>query len=149
MLKKLQSDYLRSPNVNNRNGALIAFASIAVALDTAIVDFFPVFLNSVLKCLDDNDSKVRYYSSEALYNIAKAAQTRVLVYFDQFFYALCQLFSDVDTDVKKISLSTHFMSFLILRSISARQVAERDCNRSTYSRSGTHCSATETMSVNE
>jgi len=104
VLKKLQSDYLRSPNVNNRNGALIAFASIAVALDTAIVDFFPVFLNSVLKCLDDNDSKVRYYSSEALYNIAKAAQTRVLVYFDQFFYALCQLFSDVDTDVKKISL---------------------------------------------
>lgn len=104
---KLQSDYLKSPVANYRNGALVAIASIAVALDSSIIEYFPLFFNSVLKCLEDSDSKVRYYSSEALYNIAKAARSDISRYFDQFFYALCQLFSDVDTDVKKISLHFH------------------------------------------
>lgn len=104
IITKLQSEYLKSPVVNYRNGALVAIASIAVSLDSSIVEFFPLFFNSVLKCLEDSDSKVRYYSSEALYNIAKAARTNIFHYFDQFFYALCQLFADVDTDVKKISL---------------------------------------------
>ena len=110
VLNKLQSDYLRSPNACYRSGALTAVGSIAVALDTAAIDFFPLFLNSVLKCLGDNDNKVRYYSSETLYNIAKAAQAGVLEYFDQFFYALCQLVSDVDTDVRKISFPTAVLS---------------------------------------
>ena len=101
---KLQADYLKSPVAYYRNGALVAIASIAVALDSSIIEYFPLFFNSVLKCLEDSDSKVRYYSSEALYNIAKAARSDISRYFDQFFYALCQLFSDVDTDVKKISL---------------------------------------------
>lgn len=106
---KLQSDYLKSPVANYRNGALVAIASVAVALDSSIIEYFPLFFNSVLKCLEDSDSKVRYYSSEALYNIAKAARSDISRYFDQFFYALCQLFSDVDTDVKKISLHFHNM----------------------------------------
>ena len=101
VLTKLQIDYLRSPNANYRNGALVTFAAIAIALDTDIVNYFPLFLNPVLKCLEDSDSKVRYYSSEALYNIAKAAHSGIINYFDRFFYALCQLFADVDTDVKK------------------------------------------------
>lgn len=110
VITKLQSEYLKSSVANYRNGALVAIASIAVTLDSAIVEFFPLFFNSVLKCLEDSDSKVRYYSSEALYNIAKAARASIIHYFDQFFYALCQLFADVDTDVKKISLLLFFRS---------------------------------------
>lgn len=101
----MQTDFLRSPNVNYRNGALVTISSIAFFLDTNAVKYFPIILNPVLKCLEDSDSKVRYYSSEALYNIAKAARTGVISYFDRFFYALCYLFSDVDTDVKKISFA--------------------------------------------
>ena len=103
ILAVLQTDFLRSPNVNYRNGALVTIASIAVYLDINVVKYFPIILNPVLKCLEDSDGKVRYYSSEALYNIAKAAKTGVIPYFDRFFYALCTLFTDVDTDVKKIS----------------------------------------------
>ena len=119
VITKLQSEYLKSPVANYRNGALVAIASIAVTLDSGIVEFFPLFFNSVLKCLEDSDSKVRYYSSEALYNIAKAARANIIHYFDQFFYALCQLFADVDTDVKKISL------LLFVRSLTPRRHSPR------------------------
>lgn len=94
---------LKSPLVSYRNGALVSIAMIAIALDTDIVEYFPLFLEPVLKCLEDSDSKVRYYTSEALYNIAKAADKGILRIFDQFLYASCQLFADGDTDVKKIS----------------------------------------------
>ena len=47
VLKKLQSDYLRSPNVNNRNGALIAFASIAVGHGNS--GFLPCILEFCVK----------------------------------------------------------------------------------------------------
>ena len=103
ILTVIQTDFLRSPNANYRNGALITLSTIAISMDTDVVKYFPYILNPVLKCLEDSDSKVRYYSSEALYNIAKAAQAGAIPYFDRFFYAICCLFSDVDTDVKKIS----------------------------------------------
>lgn len=110
VLNKLQSDYLRSPErVLSQRRAHCRWIHRSRSRYGAI-DFFPLFLNSVLKCLGDNDNKVRYYSSETLYNIAKAAQAGVLEYFDQFFYALCQLFSDVDTDVRKISFPTAVLS---------------------------------------
>lgn len=98
--------------VNYRMGALVAISSIAFSLDTNCVDYFPLFLEQVLKCLEDSDNKVRYYTSETLYNIAKAANTRILRYFDQFLYAACQLFADDDTDVKKISFINTICSFL-------------------------------------
>ena len=103
VLVKLSTDYLKSPQVNYRNGALSAIASIAVALGSCFVDYFPIILEPVLKCLEDSDSKVRYYASESLYNIAKAVHSGILPYFDQFLYAACQLFADNDTYVKKIS----------------------------------------------
>lgn len=108
VLTAMQTDFLRSPNLNYRNGALVTIAAIALALGADVVKYFPLILNPVMKCLEDSDSKVRYYSSEALYNIAKAAQSGVIPYFDRFFYALCLLFADVDTDVKKISLPSPF-----------------------------------------
>ena len=98
------------------------------------MNYFPLFLNPVLKCLEDSDSKVRYYSSEALYNIAKAAHSGIINYFDRFFYALCQLFADVDTDVKKISFSVVVWSFTA-RSVSFRSSAERDRYRNKGDRS--------------
>lgn len=101
---------LKSPIVYYRNGALVSIAMIAIALDTKIIDYFPLFLEPVLKCLEDSDNKVRYYTSEALYNIAKAASTGIIRYFDQFLYADCQLTADDDTDVKNISF--RFLSYV-------------------------------------
>lgn len=110
VLMKLQSDFLRSPTPNIRIGGLVGFGSIALELDTSIVDFFPDFLNSLFKCAEDNDAKVRYYSSEALYNIVKAVRAKVLDYIGSFFYVLCHLYSDIDNDVKNISF--FLISFL-------------------------------------
>ena len=112
---KLSTDYLKSPLANYRNGALSAIASIAIALGSSFMDYFPIILEPVLKCLEDSDSKVRYYASESLYNIAKAVHAGILPYFDQFLYAACQLFADNDTYVKKISfLILFFFIFLYL-----------------------------------
>ena len=45
-------------------------------------------------------SRVRYYSCESLYNIAKIARGHILKYFNQIFDGLCKLFADGDVDVK-------------------------------------------------
>ena len=103
VLLKLQSDFVKSPTPTIRIGGLVAFGSIALELDVNIVDFFPDFINSLLNCVEDNDAKVRYYSSEAMYNIVKSIREKVADYLERFFYFLCQLFADSDTDVKKIS----------------------------------------------
>ena len=100
---KLQSDFLKSPTPTIRIGGLVAFGSIALELDMNIVDFFPNFINTLFTCVEDHDAKVRYYSSEALYNIVKSIREKVVDYLERFFYVLRQLFADADTDVKKIS----------------------------------------------
>ena len=98
--------------MNYRIGALSAIANIAIILDTNVVNHFPLFLASVFKCLEDPDNKVRYYTSEALYNIANAACLKILPHLDQFIYAAYQLSADDDTDVKKISFLSIYYLFL-------------------------------------
>lgn len=57
-------------------------------------------LTTVLSCFSAQDSRVRYYSTESLYNIAKVAKGEVLLYFNEIFDALCkviaQLFCEAD-----------------------------------------------------
>jgi vacuole morphology and inheritance protein 14 len=62
--------------------------------------YLDALLPPVLHCLDDPESRVRYYSCESLYNIAKVARGHILRYFNQIFDGLCKLFADVDIDVK-------------------------------------------------
>ncbi|KAH6566183.1 hypothetical protein BASA60_009594 [Batrachochytrium salamandrivorans] len=44
----------------------------------------------MLACFSDQDSRVRYYASEALYNVCKVARASVLIYFNEIFDALWQ-----------------------------------------------------------
>ncbi|CAN0416335.1 unnamed protein product, partial [Ectocarpus sp. 12 AP-2014] len=62
--------------------------------------YLDALLPPVLHCLDDPESRVRYYACESLYNIAKVARGDILAYFNQIFVGLCKLFADVDVDVK-------------------------------------------------
>jgi vacuole morphology and inheritance protein 14 len=45
----------------------------------------------VLGCFSDQDSRLRYYALESMYNIAKVAKGEILIYFNEVFDALCKV----------------------------------------------------------
>ncbi|KOM58444.1 hypothetical protein LR48_Vigan11g147800 [Vigna angularis] len=54
----------------------------------------------VLNSFADQDSRVRYYACEALYNIAKVVRGDFIIFFNQIFDALCKLSADSDANVQ-------------------------------------------------
>lgn len=95
-----RQDFATSTNANHRKGGLIGLAATSIGLMSDIRLYLDALLPPVLHCFDDPESRVRYYSCESLYNIAKVARGHILKYFNQIFDGLCKLFADVDVDVK-------------------------------------------------
>lgn len=60
-------------------------------------------LNPILSCLSDQDSRVRYYACESLYNVVKIARNAILIHFCPVFNALSKLATDPDQNVKSAS----------------------------------------------
>lgn len=109
---------------NSRKGGLIALAATAIGLSNVIIHIFlliyeeaykyiPQLVPPVIKCFVDQDTGVRYYACESLYNIAKIARGNILIYFNEIFDHLCkvtnfsfvfdnflQLAADPDTKVR-------------------------------------------------
>jgi vacuole morphology and inheritance protein 14 len=52
-----------------------------------------VLVEPVLSCFFDQDSKVRYFACEALYNVAKVTRAPILAHFNEIFDALCKVHS--------------------------------------------------------
>lgn len=48
-------------------------------------------MQPVLSCFADQDSRVRYYACETLYNIVKVARSSVLPFFPEIFDALSKV----------------------------------------------------------
>mmetsp|Transcript_2500 Transcript_2500/g.3675 ORF Transcript_2500/g.3675 Transcript_2500/m.3675 type:complete len:696 (-) Transcript_2500:54-2141(-) len=96
----LGQDFATSTNANHRKGGLIGLAAIAIALRSSTKLYLDALLPPVMHCLDDPESRVRYYACESLYNIAKVGKQDILTYFNQIFDGLCKLYSDIDMDVK-------------------------------------------------
>ena len=81
-------------------GGLIGLAACSIALMEDSSIYLELLLPPVLKCFTDQESRVRYYACEALYNITKVSRGSVLLYFNEIFDGLCKLYADVDIDVK-------------------------------------------------
>lgn len=97
------AEFVFSANAHSRKGGLIGLAAVAIALGQhfpSIVEFLPDLVPPVLSCFTDPDSRVRYYTCESLYNIAKVGRTDVLVFFTRIFDGLCKLAADPDPSVK-------------------------------------------------
>ena len=45
----------------------------------------------ILNCFTDQDSKIRYYACEALYNVAKVTREKILIFFNEVFDILCKV----------------------------------------------------------
>ncbi|KAF9592833.1 hypothetical protein IFM89_017798 [Coptis chinensis] len=75
---------------------ITALASVIDTLFFALQQIVPPVLNS----FSDQDSRVRYYACEALYNIAKVVRGDITVFSNQIFDALSKLSEDSDVNVQ-------------------------------------------------
>ncbi|KAG1901673.1 vacuolar protein 14 C-terminal Fig4p binding-domain-containing protein [Suillus fuscotomentosus] len=83
-----------------RNGGLIGLAGTAIALGVDVAPYMEKFVEPVLACFTDPENRIRYFSAECLYNIAKVSKGEVLVYFNPIFDALSKLAADSELSVK-------------------------------------------------
>ncbi|PPQ78225.1 hypothetical protein CVT25_015544 [Psilocybe cyanescens] len=83
-----------------RNGGLIGLAGTAIALGVDVAPYMEKFVGPLLDCFVDPENRIRYFSAECLYNIAKVSKGEVLVYFNDIFDALSKLAADSELSVK-------------------------------------------------
>ncbi|KAF5393194.1 hypothetical protein D9757_001237 [Collybiopsis confluens] len=83
-----------------RNGGLIGLAGTAIALGVDVAPYMDKFVYPVLDCFVDPENRIRYFSAECLYNIAKVSKGEVLIYFNEIFDALSKLAADSELSVK-------------------------------------------------
>ncbi|TPX37550.1 hypothetical protein SmJEL517_g00611 [Synchytrium microbalum] len=101
LIRLLIQDFAYSPIPNSRNGGLIALAAIGIALGPEwVVQYLDFIVPPILNCTTDQDSRVRYYACESMYNVAKMARGEVLKYFNELFDALSKLSADSEVSVK-------------------------------------------------
>jgi vacuole morphology and inheritance protein 14 len=82
-------------NISNplhiRNGGLIGLAGTAIALGVDVAPYMEKFVGPLLDCFVDPENRIRYFSAECLYNIAKVSKGEILVYFNDIFDALSKV----------------------------------------------------------
>ena len=100
LLKILGQDFSMSNNPNTRKGGLIGLAAAAIALGKETSDYIDEMIKPMLSCCCDQDSRVRYYACEALYNLIKVARGSSLKHFNHIFDSLSKMTADPDQSVK-------------------------------------------------
>ncbi|KAL5507888.1 hypothetical protein ACEPAH_5506 [Sanghuangporus vaninii] len=83
-----------------KNGGLIGLAGTAIALGIDVSPYMDKFIDQLLACFSDPENRIRYFSAECLYNIAKVSKGEILVYFNPIFDALSKLAADSELSVK-------------------------------------------------
>lgn len=74
------------------DSGLIGLAAATIALGRSCAQYLNLIVPAVLSCFTSQDSRIRYYATESLYNIAKVAKGEILVYFNEIFDMLCKVF---------------------------------------------------------
>ncbi|KAJ0038771.1 hypothetical protein Pint_22392 [Pistacia integerrima] len=86
--------------------SLLIYCFLIFNSDATLQQIVPPVLNS----FSDQDSRVRYYACEALYNIAKVVRGDFIIFFNQIFDALCKLSADSDANVQS---AAHLLDRLV------------------------------------
>ncbi|GER31080.1 protein VAC14 homolog [Striga asiatica] len=110
VINLLANEYTYSPQANHRKGGLIGLAAATVGLTSEAAQHLDQIVPPVLNSFTDQDSRVRYYACEALYNIAKVVRGDFIVFFNQIFDALCKLSADSDANVQS---AAHLLDRLV------------------------------------
>ncbi|KAL7063199.1 hypothetical protein AAHC03_0638 [Spirometra sp. Aus1] len=96
-------EFIPSRNCHVRKGGLIGLASVAIGLGRNAVNYSDMIITPVLQTFRDNDTRVRYFACEALYNIMKVLQTTTLRYLNDIFEALSLATADPDASVRQVA----------------------------------------------
>jgi vacuole morphology and inheritance protein 14 len=110
LISFLIDDFAMSPQANHRKGGLLALAAATVGLASEASPHLEKIVPPVLNSFTDQDSRVRYFACEALYNIAKVTRGDLIVFFNEIFDALCKLSADSDPSVQN---AAHLMDRLV------------------------------------
>ncbi|KAH7683470.1 Vacuole morphology and inheritance protein 14 [Dioscorea alata] len=110
IINLLTTEFTYSQQANHRKGGLIGLAAATVGLTSEAAQHLEQIVPPVLNSFLDQDSRVRYYACEALYNIAKVVRGEFIVYFNQIFDALCKLSADCDVNVQS---AAHLLDRLV------------------------------------
>uniref|UniRef100_A0A061SJN4 Vacuole morphology and inheritance protein 14 n=1 Tax=Tetraselmis sp. GSL018 TaxID=582737 RepID=A0A061SJN4_9CHLO len=101
LIQKLVEDFARSPNSNQRKGALLGIAAVACGLTNQhINEYLPQVMPPVLESITDQDSRVRFYAVESLYNIADIAREGMLPFMNKAFDGLFRVSADADDHLR-------------------------------------------------
>uniref|UniRef100_K4A6K3 Vacuolar protein 14 C-terminal Fig4-binding domain-containing protein n=1 Tax=Setaria italica TaxID=4555 RepID=K4A6K3_SETIT len=110
VISLLTNDFTYSPQANHRKGGLIGLAAVTVGLTSEAAQHLEQIVPPVLSSFLDQDSRVRYYACEALYNIAKVVRGDFIIYFNKIFDSLCKLSADSDANVQS---AAHLLDRLV------------------------------------
>ncbi|XP_076924630.1 protein VAC14 homolog [Bidens hawaiensis] len=110
VIKLLANEFTYSSQANHRKGGLIGLAAATVGLSLEASQHLEQIVPPVINSFGDQDSRVRYYACEALYNIAKVVRGDFIVFFNQIFDALCKLSADSDPNVQR---AAHLLDRLV------------------------------------
>lgn len=105
IIEQLCQEFAFGPSRQNASalGGLIGLAAVAIALSHVFIivrfsltvqdvaAYLDDIIPPVLGCFSDQDSRLRYYALESMYNIAKVAKGEILYYFNEVFDALCKV----------------------------------------------------------
>ena len=101
LIQKLARDFARSPHSNQRKGALLGLAAVACGLTNQhIQEFLPQMMPPVLESITDQDTRVRFYAVESLYNIADIARDSMVPFLLQAFDGLFRVSADADDHLR-------------------------------------------------
>ncbi|KAJ4454995.1 putative Protein VAC14 [Paratrimastix pyriformis] len=129
IIRTLTNSFVFSPQPNCRKGGLHGLATVVIALVAVRAPaarnpphhlitsplrhllaacwclqessvYLAEVLPPILRCCSDQDSRVRFYAVEALYNACKAAGPHALHFFNEIFDQMSKLSADPDTEVK-------------------------------------------------
>lgn len=110
LLNLLTNEFTFSPQASHRKGGLIGLAAATVGLAAEAGPHLEKIVPPVINSFSDQDSRVRYYACEALYNIAKVARGDMIVFFNQIFDSLLKLSADSDPNVQS---AAHLLDRLV------------------------------------
>ncbi|KDE05818.1 hypothetical protein MVLG_03762 [Microbotryum lychnidis-dioicae p1A1 Lamole] len=91
---------VESHNSHARSGGIMGLAGTSIALGPKVAEHLAALVPPVLRCFADQDSKVRYFACESMYNITKVAKGEILIYFNELFDAMSRLAADTEISVK-------------------------------------------------
>ena len=72
-------------------GGLIGLAAMAIGMGEESASYVSELVKPVLNCMDDSDSRVRFYACESLYNVTKVVRDAILPLFNECFIAMAKV----------------------------------------------------------